>query len=122
MAMSEALKRAQKKYMQSEQGKTTAKLAKQRYRQTEKGKRVHASSLLKQRYGITLDDKERMYQEQKGLCGFCDQPLSENITESHVDHSHKTGKVRKLVHPRCNALLGWAERNFDRIVVYLTGS
>jgi hypothetical protein len=115
---SEAAKQAQERYLSSDKGREAARKAKRAYRQTEKGQRVHASSLLKQRYGITLEDKECMYKEQHGLCGFCHQPLPKAISKCCVDHDHETGEVRKLLHTYCNVMAGWAESNRSNIIAY----
>lgn len=73
------------------------------------------------RYGLTLEDYDRMLEEQEGLCLLCGLPPN---TESKrplldVDHCHVTGKVRGLVHPRCNVALAWYEKNCGRVEVYL---
>ncbi|MFI0446134.1 endonuclease VII domain-containing protein [Actinomadura sp. 6N118] len=66
--------------------------------------RTHGSErnyLLKLRYGITEQDVERMAAQQGGLCAIC---LSS--AAKHVDHDHKTGKVRGLLCFSCNGALG----------------
>jgi hypothetical protein len=45
-----------------------------------------------------------LYAEQKGLCKFCSSTMSRR--GSHIDHCHETDRVRGLVHPLCNGLLG----------------
>ena len=45
-----------------------------------------------------------LYAEQEGLCKLCSMPL--DIIGSHLDHCHTTEKVRGLVHPLCNHLVG----------------
>lgn len=66
--------------------------------------RVRDSSLRK-KYGITYADFVRMHEEQGGKCALCQReiPLSKAI---HVDHDHKTGKVRALLCHHCNTGLG----------------
>lgn len=66
---------------------------------------------LKRLYGITLQDKERMYKEQNGLCKACGNPLPEDFHRAHVDHVHGTKIVRGLLHHWCNMVLGYEERN-----------
>ena len=56
---------------------------------------------LKHRYGITVDDYERMLAEQGGLCALCKERPAE-----HVDHDHLTGRVRGLLCFCCNQGLG----------------
>jgi hypothetical protein len=56
---------------------------------------------LRRKYGITLDDYNRMYAAQAGRCACCG---AEELLV--VDHCHKTGRVRKLLCGRCNTLIG----------------
>ena len=52
---------------------------------------------LRYKFGITLEDFDRMVESQDGLCAICE---GENvkirgvIVALAVDHNHKTGKVR----------------------------
>lgn len=56
---------------------------------------------LKRRYGITAADADRMLREQGGLCAICrERPAA------HVDHDHRTGRVRRLLCFTCNSGLG----------------
>ena len=61
--------------------------------------------LFKKMYDITLEQYEQMFEEQKGLCAICGLPMVRG-NSAVVDHSHKTGKVRGLLHRRCNSALG----------------
>lgn len=54
------------------------------------------------RYGITVEERNRMYDEQKGLCGLCGTHESSFKRGLHIDHDHFTGKVRSLLCYRCN--------------------
>jgi hypothetical protein len=57
---------------------------------------------LKRRYGISEADVAAMIEAQGGVCGICEGPLD----RPHVDHDHKTGKVRGILCFNCNAGLG----------------
>lgn len=59
---------------------------------------------LKQKYGISTEDYDKMYDEQNGVCCICEQPHTRRAL--NVDHCHKTGKVRKLLCDKCNMVLG----------------
>jgi hypothetical protein len=66
---------------------------------------------LKKAYGITLEDYNRMLQEQNGLCAICSKPETVkdsrgNLRSLAVDHHHHTGIVRKLLCTRCNQGIG----------------
>lgn len=59
---------------------------------------------LKQRYGITIKDKERMFEIQKGLCDICKKPFKSlwGTMECLVDHDHESGRIRGLLCNKCN--------------------
>lgn len=44
---------------------------------------------------------------QNGLCGICQRPIDTTIKgEGVVDHDHKTGEIRGILHRSCNAAEG----------------
>ena len=51
------------------------------------------------------------------ICG--EEEFSRSEKRHHVDHCHKTGKVRGLLCQRCNLKLGWYEKYQDQINSYL---
>lgn len=71
------------------------------------------------KYRVTREQYETMLKDQDDKCPICNDPLDGRI---HVDHDHKTGKVRGLLCHRCNVGLGFFN---DRIrflaaaIVYL---
>lgn len=70
---------------------------------------------LKAKYGITINDYNRMFVLQGGKCWIC-QKLGKldgrgRKGRLHVDHDHATGKVRGLLCYACNGLLGLAGDN-----------
>jgi hypothetical protein len=55
---------------------------------------------LRRRYGITRDEVDAMIEAQGGTCAACaGKP-------EHVDHDHRTGKVRGILCFNCNQALG----------------
>ena len=61
---------------------------------------------LKRTYGITLEDYNKLLEEQGGVCKICglkDQPGKFRLA---VDHDHKTGAVRGILCNGCNGGLG----------------
>ena len=60
---------------------------------------------LRNKYGITVEIWEAMYDGQLGRCALCLTPLAE-VTKICVDHDHATGRVRGLLCINCNHGLG----------------
>jgi len=68
---------------------------------------------LKQRYGISAEDWQTMYNNQAGCCAICNTHQSDLTKTLCVDHCHSTGKVRGLLCDRCNKCIGAFEDNID---------
>lgn len=64
---------------------------------------------IKRYYGITPNDYNRMYEDQKGCCKVCG--TQSGNTKFHIDHCHTTGKVRGLLCGPCNRALGLLNDN-----------
>jgi hypothetical protein len=75
-------------------------------------KRADREGHLKRKYGITLDDYERMLEAQGGVCFICKKPRPEDRT-LHVDHDHATGEIRGLLCFRCNNALGDFDDDYE---------
>ena len=67
----------------------------------------------RRKYGISLEEYERMHEEQGGVCAICQQPQSrprKKPGKAHrppaprlaTDHDHETGVVRGLLCSNCN--------------------
>ena len=59
------------------------------------------------KFGLTLEDYEKMIKDQSNKCAICGMFQSEYYKEFSVDHSHSTGIVRGLLCNECNAGLGY---------------
>lgn len=76
------------------------------------GKERHErNKYLKNKYGITLEEYEKMFQDQKGRCKICGILQSNLVLPLSVDHNHKNGKIRGLLCNNCNSILGHADDN-----------
>lgn len=64
--------------------------------------------------GITVDDYERMFADQHGVCAICEQP--ELTRRLSVDHNHESGAVRGLLCHRCNVAIGLFKENVEVMV------
>jgi hypothetical protein len=72
-------------------------------------------------YGITVDDYNRMFEEQGGKCKICgtEEPKSRGNKHFAVDHCHTTGQVRGLLCNVCNIAVGFYEKHSNKVVEYL---
>ena len=61
---------------------------------------------LKDAYGISLADYNRMLDEQDHKCAICKQDETRFKKKLVVDHCHETGKVIQLLCNMCNHVLG----------------
>ena len=75
--------------------------------------------ILKHRYGIRLREYDRLLADQDGRCGVCRDPFG---SVAEVDHDHSSEEVRGLVCRRCNAFLGYLDKDpklAEKAVIYL---
>lgn len=81
-----------------------------------KYERIHKDRIvnrkLLQKYGISLAEKIQLFEKQLGLCAICEFKF-ESIYSAHVDHCHKTRKVRGLLCSSCNLMIGKAKDRID---------
>lgn len=83
-------------------------------------KRLDRIRKLAERYGLTPEQLAEMQDAAKGICAICGTE-----GELHIDHDHKTNKVRGLLCPRCNKGLGFFRDNtkfLDSAKTYLEKS
>ena len=77
--------------------------------------RDRRSSLLR-KYGITLEDYYNLLKKQGNVCAICSTETPTGIGTFHVDHCHKTGKIRGILCSKCNHSLGLF--NEDENIIY----
>lgn len=85
----------------------------------DKYKAYRRKTCLKNRYGITVEEYEKLLKNQSNVCAICNQSRSATF---QVDHNHKKGKIRGLLCRECNrgiGLLGDSAENLKRAVKYL---
>lgn len=73
--------------------------------------------MLWNRYRLTVEEFDRMMEEQGGECALCPKPARV------VDHCHAAGHVRGLLCYACNSALGRFETEgwADRAAAYVKG-
>lgn len=66
-------------------------------------------------YGITRVQYNEMFEKQNGCCAICKRHQSEFSKALHVDHCHKSDKVRGLLCHQCNVALGLLKDDSTRL-------
>lgn len=69
-------------------------------------RRQSRNATLRAQYGIDIDEYDKMFQEQGGVCAICRNSAPEGKHFS-IDHDHVSQKVRKLLCNGCNTGLGF---------------
>ncbi len=68
---------------------------------------------LQYRYGISVEEYNLLLKKQEGCCAICKtkdpSTKRKNTNKFHVDHCHKTGRVRGLLCNSCNTAIGYLE-------------
>ena len=65
-------------------------------------------------YGIAYGDRDVMIASQDGKCMVCLNKFK-NGKDSHVDHCHKTGKIRAILCAKCNPGLGYFDDDIEKL-------
>jgi hypothetical protein len=98
---------AVKKFVSNNPGFASAKKKRYNKRHPEKAR---AKRLL-DRYGLTVEQHEALLKHQNDSCALCKRHKSTNELGLHIDHCHKTDKVRGILCPSCNQALGLLQDN-----------
>lgn len=71
---------------------------------------------LKRKYGITIEDYNKLKTKQGCRCAVCNSHESiEKNGVFQVDHCHETGAVRGLLCVRCNFMIGYSRDNHETL-------
>src|SRR5215471_5368750 len=76
------------------------------------------------RYGINPEEKHRLWLIQYQCCAVCFEPIDLLGRNSHIDHDHKSRKVRGVLCHHCNIAIGLLREDpilFASAVTYLGG-
>lgn len=75
-----------------------------KYNRSPKGREEKLRYRLKRLYRMTIPEFNHMMAQQNSVCAICREPSSETL---HIDHDHKTGRVRALLCRHCNSAIGY---------------
>ena len=108
----EEIKKRKKDYYK----KNKEKILKYKKENKEKIKILNQNLHLKNTFGITLEQYNKLLEEHNGVCAICKtkefiKDSIGNVRRLAVDHNHKTGKIRGLLCFNCNQMLGKAKDN-----------
>lgn len=93
-----------------------------------KEQRWQKANQLKIRYGLSWEDFQSKLSNQNQCCALCLKPFlylefpgsrKEASARIEVDHCHISGRVRGLLHGRCNRLLGHAQDDPELLTLAL---
>lgn len=121
-------KRMAEKRAVSEEFRQLEQAKKAEYRSSPNKRDVERNGALLYKYGITLDDYNKMHEQQGGVCAICQRQervkdvRRGTLRKLSVDHCHATGKVRALLCSDCNTTLGKLNDNptlFETAAAYL---
>lgn len=78
---------------------------------------------IRKQYSLSRSSYDAMFDQQHGLCWICGFKLNkirgrlhEREKSPHIDHDHKTGKVRGILCGLCNRGLGQFKDNPDLLI------
>ena len=78
----------------------------------DKSKKQRAAYWRKHKYGLTQEEYKNMILSQNNECAICKKPSHKTL---HVDHDHKTDKVRGLLCHECNTGIGLFNEDIDSL-------
>lgn len=91
------------------------------YRARPEVKRQQRDAHYRRAHGKTADEVDEIVQLQGGRCLICKSELPERLGSRHLDHDHRTGKIRGVLCIDCNHGIGKLKDSPDllmRAVVY----
>lgn len=88
---------------------------KHRYATDEGTRKSVRNTKLKQKFGISLEERDALLVAQGGGCAVCTSK-EPGATDWHTDHCHTTGITRGILCRACNLMLGFAQDDETRLV------
>lgn len=91
------------------------KKERERYANDPEHKRKANSRALFNRLGISLEQKEELFESQDQKCASCGSVDPGSKRGWHADHDYDTNFIRGILCAQCNMLLGFLEKQPERI-------
>jgi DNA-directed RNA polymerase subunit RPC12/RpoP len=90
----------------------------QRTTNNEEFKLRNRIATIKSVYGLSYKEYENILKTQDYKCKICGKIFSKNIKnlKPHIDHNHKTNKIRGILCHNCNVALGLFNEDYDIIL------
>lgn len=82
---------------------------------TKENPELRKKTILKNVYGITTEEYNKLFEKQKGSCFGCGVHHKDLKRGLLIDHCHTTGKVRGLLCDGCNKALGCIKDNCETL-------
>ena len=85
-------------------------------------KRKQRDAYYRRKHGISVDEADAILEAQNNRCAICKRETPERLASMHLDHDHKSGKIRGFLCIDCNHGLGKFRDEPDlllRALVYL---
>ena len=88
------------------------------YRTSETRRENQRRAYVQRKYGLSLDELEKLLDQQHGCCAICSRPWQDCVSAKRaqydirflqylcIDHDHVTGRVRGLLCNGCNTAIG----------------
>jgi len=80
-----------------------------------KRKKQHQNYLCRRAYGISLEDKEKIFSSQGRKCACCGNSEPGSKKGWHIDHDHSTKTIRGVLCHPCNVTLGCSKEDIKRL-------
>jgi hypothetical protein len=119
--MTERQREASRRWRLAHPERSRANSKKWRSAHPDRAKRSAHAAQIKHRYGMTVEDKSRMFASQGNLCAICGSEAPRG-RGWHIDHCHSSGRVRGILCGPCNHALGLAgesPRVLEEMAAYL---
>lgn len=83
------------------------------YARSEKRRMDLKSTNLRNKFGISMDQYNKMFFDQNGCCSICSTHQQDLPKRLAVDHNHTTQEIRGLLCMKCNLAVGYLNESVE---------